>query len=176
MLTAFNKYVPQDEKRVWYLARWRSIWLTILVVLAVLMIVVIITYVNFAIGYLAEKDWVGGQLNYWLLQIFQYVSLLLIVYFVFASLYYFGSAKDTEWNFFSPGSTLATFLGVVTSAGFSFYVNHFDSYNKLYGSIGTIIVLMVLIYFNCIVLLVGFELNSSIDRAEPTLRKIQSDE
>ncbi|MBI1306082.1 MAG: YihY family inner membrane protein [Bacteroidetes bacterium] len=166
MLTAFNKYVHNEGKRSWYAARWRSIWLTVLVVLVTLMIVVIVTYVNITISWLTEKDWLTQQLNYWLLQIFQYLSLFVLIYFVFASLYFFGSAKDAEWSFFSPGSTLATILALITTAGFTLYVNQFNSYNKLYGSIGTILVLMLLIYFNCIVLLVGFELNASIDRAE----------
>jgi membrane protein len=165
LITAFNKYVETAEKRPWYVARWRSIWLTGLITLIILTIVVLVTYVNISIGWLAEKDFLNSKINYWLLLLFQYISLPLLIYFVFASLYYFGSTKQAEWDFFSPGSTLATFLALITTIGFSFYVNNFGSYNKLYGSIGTILALMVLIYFNCIVLLVGFELNCSIDKA-----------
>ena len=48
------------------------------------------------------------------------------------------------------------------SFGFAYYVNHFGNYNRVYGSIGTLIVIMLWIYFNCLVLLVGFELNTSL--------------
>ncbi|MCB0735712.1 MAG: YihY/virulence factor BrkB family protein [Flavobacteriales bacterium] len=166
MLTAFNKYVLTEEKRSWYIARWRSIWLTILVVMVFLAIVIVLRYADITITNMSEKGWVNSGLSNYLFLAFQYFSLVLLVYFIFASLYYFGSAKVAEWNFFSVGSTLATLLCLITTAGFTFYVNNFNSYNKLYGSIGTILALMLLIYFNCIVLLVGFELNSSIDRAE----------
>lgn len=179
MLTAFNKYVERGDKRSWYLARWRSIWLTILIVLIVLSIVLTITYVNISVHWLADKELLGTRFNYWFLYVFQYISMFLLVYLVFASLYYFGSSRQAEWSFFSPGSTLATILAIFTSAIFTFYVNNFNSYNKLYGSIGTIIVLMLMIYFNSIALLVGFELNSSIDRAKelewPRRKKVVED-
>ena len=166
MLTAFNKYAESAEKRSWYSARWRSIWLTALVTSIVLTIVLILAYVDLSIVWLKQKGLVISTFNDWFLLAFQYVSLFLLIYFVFASLYFFGSTKQADWSFFSPGSTLATILALITTTGFVFYVNNFNSYNKLYGSIGTILALMVLIYFNCIVLLVGFELNSSIDKAE----------
>jgi len=166
MMTTFDKYTADHQRRSWYSARARSIGLTVLVAVIILTSVSIITYVNISISWLKKKELVTETLNYWLLQIFQYGSLAFLIYFVYSSLYYYGSSKVAKWRFFSVGSTLATILSLVASAGFTFYVNSFDSYNRLYGSIGTILVLMLFIYFNCIMLLIGFELNSSIDRAE----------
>lgn len=60
---------------------------------------------------------------------------------------------------------MATFLFLISSLGFTAYVNNFGQYNKLYGSIGTVMVLMLWLYFNSISLLVGFELNASIKTA-----------
>jgi membrane protein len=57
---------------------------------------------------------------------------------------------------------LATFLCILASLGFSYFVNNFGKYNALYGSIGTVMVLMALIYINSLVMLIGFELNVSI--------------
>ena len=170
MMTAFDKYAKDHEKRLWYFARLRSIGLTILVALMVLVSVALITYFTLSLSWLKQNDIVTDQMTYWLLQGLQYLSLLALIYFVYSALYYFGSSRVASWHFFSVGSTLATILSLIASVGFSFYVNNFDSYNKLYGSIGTIIVLMLFIYFNCIMLLVGFELNSSIDRAEMPLK------
>ena len=62
----------------------------------------------------------------------------------------------------TPGATLATILSIVSSLAFSFYVESFNTYNKVYGSIGTIIVIMLWMQLNCFILLVGFELNASI--------------
>ncbi|MBO6516559.1 MAG: YihY/virulence factor BrkB family protein [Bacteroidia bacterium] len=166
MMTTFDKYTSDKQRRAWYSARIRSIGLTLLVALIVLAMVAIITYVQVTISWLKNQHLVNDTWNYWILRVFQYSSLLILIYFVYSSLYYFGSSKVAKWHFFSVGSTLATILSLIASAGFTFYVNNFDSYNRLYGSIGTIIVLMLFIYFNCIMLLVGFELNSSVDRAE----------
>ncbi|MFT5723581.1 MAG: membrane protein [Bacteroidia bacterium] len=166
MMTIFDKYALAHQKRSWYLARVRSIGLTLLVALIVLASVSVITIVTISISWLKKQEYVNDQINSILLEVLQYGSVFILIYFVYSSLYYFGSTKVAEWKFFSVGSTLATILSVIASAGFTFYVNNFNSYNKLYGSIGTILVLMLFIYFNCIMLLVGFELNSSIDRAE----------
>lgn len=62
----------------------------------------------------------------------------------------------------NPGSIVATFLMLIFTLLFSWYVTNFGNYNKLYGSIGTILFIMLLIYFNSLVLLIGFELNVSI--------------
>ena len=166
MMTAFDKYAKSHEKRTWYSARLRSIGLTVLVAVILLASVALITYITITISWLKSQDYVNDITNYWMLQILQYASLLILIYFIYSALYYYGSSRVAEWKFFSVGSTLATILSLIASAGFTFYVNNFNSYNKLYGSIGTILVLMLFIYFNCIMLLVGFELNSSIDRAE----------
>jgi membrane protein len=71
----------------------------------------------------------------------------------------------------SAGSTLATVLTIVISIGFAYFVNNFGSYNKLYGSIGSLLVIMLWIYFNALVLLIGFELNASIDNAGVVIKK-----
>lgn len=71
-----------------------------------------------------------------------------------------------KFKFISAGSTLATLLTILLSFGFAFYVNNFASYNKIYGSIGTLIVIMLWLYFNSLVLLIGYELNASIKHAK----------
>ncbi len=166
LMTAFDKYTLSHQKRAWYLARVRSIGLTLLVALIVLASAAVITLVTISISWLKRQEYLTEQFNILLLELLQYGSIFILIYFVYSSLYYFGSSRVAEWKFFSVGSTLATILSLIASTGFTFYVNNFNSYNKLYGSIGTILVIMLLIYFNCIMLLVGFELNSSIDRAE----------
>ena len=71
-------------------------------------------------------------------------------------------AIQKKWRLISPGTTLATILMIVLTFLFSFWVNNFGTYNKVYGSIGTILILMIVIYFNAMILLIGFELNVSI--------------
>jgi membrane protein len=89
--------------------------------------------------------------------------VVLSLYFVGTSLiYYYGSFTKTRWKFITPGSIVASVLSVLTCLLFSSFINHFGNYNKIYGSIGAIIVLMGWMYYNAMVLIIGFELNASI--------------
>lgn len=96
---------------------------------------------------------------------------VVIIFLFFASIsliYHYAPAVQKRWRLINPGSILATFLMILFTLAFSWWVNHFGNYNELYGSIGTILILMLLIYFNSLVLLIGFELNVSIS----SLKKI----
>lgn len=97
--------------------------------------------------------------------------ILVVIYFVTISiLYRYGPATAKKWKFFSAGSWMATILAILTFWGFAFYINNFGNYNKLYGSIGTLIVLMIWLYLNSLIILVGFELNASIDLSKRSIR------
>lgn len=92
----------------------------------------------------------------------KWIVIVLLLFLAISFLYFFAPARKTGFKFFSPGSTLATLLFILTSLGFSAYVNHFGQYNKLYGSIGTLMVILLWLYLNSIAILIGFELNVSI--------------
>ncbi len=74
--------------------------------------------------------------------------------------------KKQNGNLFLQVQHLATILALLTSLGFSYFVNNFGQYNKLYGSIGTIMVVLLWLYFNSFALILGFELNASINNAQ----------
>ena len=80
-----------------------------------------------------------------------------------------------KWRLVSPGAIIATSLSILATLGFSAFLNNFDRYNVLYGSIGTIIALGTLIFLNSLVILIGFEFNVSINslRAMAELRKLE---
>ncbi|MBO7100820.1 MAG: YihY/virulence factor BrkB family protein [Bacteroidales bacterium] len=91
--------------------------------------------------------------------------LLLLTFAILTAvsiIYYYAPAKKQRVGFFSAGSVLATGMFLVLSWGLSLYINNFNNYNLVYGSIGTLLLLMFWVRFNCIVLLVGYELNISI--------------
>lgn len=96
------------------------------------------------------------------IEIFRWIVILALFYFGIAMIYRYGTALKNKFKWITPGATVATILSILTSLGFSFYVNAFNTYNKVYGSIGTIIVLMLWIQLNCLILQIGFELNASI--------------
>ncbi len=92
----------------------------------------------------------------------RWVVVVLLFYTLFSTIYRYGSSTRRKIPFFNSGAMLATFLSILSSWGFSFYVDNFGNYNTLYGSIGTLVVLMIWIQLNCMILLIGFELNAGI--------------
>lgn len=114
-------------------------------------------------GYLFFELWVaqifdfGFELNPWIRLVFFFG----MAYLVSSILFYFGTHRGFS-SFFSAGALATTFLFALTSFGFGVYLDNFAQYNQLYGSIGAILILMLYIWLNAIVLLLGFELNASI--------------
>ena len=100
-----------------------------------------------------------------LLQILRWLVILGLLLMAISLIYYLAPVRQKSFRFFSAGSMLATFLIVITTLGFNFYVDNFSSYNVLYGSLGTLMIVLVWIYINAISLIVGFELNASIRTA-----------
>ena len=98
--------------------------------------------------------------------------IIVILFFACVSyIYRFAPAVYKKWKLITPGSILASVLMILCTYLFSYWVNHFSHYNQLYGSIGTVLIVMVMIYFNSLVLLIGFELNVSIS----TLKEIANE-
>ena len=93
----------------------------------------------------------------------RWVVTILMFFFSISFIYRYAPSVHKRWKLVNPGSILATFLMILFTAGFSYWVSNFSNYNELYGSISTVLILMLLIYFNSLVLLIGFELNVSIN-------------
>ena len=92
----------------------------------------------------------------------RWVITISLFFYSISFIYKYAPSVKKRWPLISPGSILATFLMMATTYVFSFWVNHFNNFNKIYGSLGTIMILMLLIYLNSLILLIGFELNLSI--------------
>jgi membrane protein len=108
--------------------------------------------------------WIGVK-NITIRVIIGYARWIVIVLLFLTSvsfIYRHAPFVNKRWKLITPGSILATTLMLLFTIFFSYWVNRFSNYNKLYGSISTILILMLLIYFNSLVLLIGFELNVSI--------------
>ena len=80
--------------------------------------------------------------------------------------YHFGPRVKKKFKLITPGSIISTCLIIITSSFFNYYISNFAEYNKVYGSIGTLIIILLWMYFNSIILLIGFELNASIFNAK----------
>ncbi len=97
-----------------------------------------------------------------LLKLGRYAFLAVLTFVIISILYKIGTKQIKKLSFVSYGSIFTTLLIGLSSNLFSIYVLKFSKYNELYGSIGTLLVLMVYIWINCIILLLGFELNATI--------------
>ena len=172
MIGAFNATYHSFETRSWLAQRLISTYLVLILTFLIATAIVLIVFSETAIQYLVEFGIMKVNITYYLLIFGKWLIILALFFFAISFLYYFAPAKKTEWKFFSAGSTLATILCIVISLGFSFFVNNFGQYNKFYGSVGTLIVLLLLMYFNAIILLIGFELNASIKDAHLEKKKI----
>lgn len=97
-----------------------------------------------------------------LIELGRYIFLCLMILFTTSILLRFGIKQRHKPKFFSVGSVFTTILIIISSYGFGIWVVKFSKYNELYGSIGTLLILMFYIWINCILLLLGFELNAII--------------
>jgi membrane protein len=102
----------------------------------------------------------------------RWIVIILLFFYSVSFIYRHAPSVDKKWRLLNPGSILATLLMLLFTWFFSYWINNFATYNKLYGSISVIIILMLLIYFNSLVLLIGFELNVSIS----SLKRLADDE
>ncbi|MEL6865978.1 MAG: YihY/virulence factor BrkB family protein [Bacteroidota bacterium] len=139
--------------------------------IAIQMVFIIVLLVTIAVVMIILGDWLLWLLSeYWStgwlyntsLDILRWLLVISLFYFGITMIYRVGVPARKKFRLFSPGATLATLLSLITTLIFSLYVDNFGNYNKLYGSIGTIIVIMLWIQLNALVLLIGFELNASI--------------
>ncbi|HIA36851.1 MAG TPA: YihY/virulence factor BrkB family protein [Flavobacteriales bacterium] len=165
MINAFNtsyKTAPRSALMQRLIALLLTVILSSLLITAILLII----FSELAMDFLIHKGLLNIDITYFLLIIGKWVTILALIFSAISFLYYLGPSKESRWRFISAGSTLATMLTIVTSLGFSYFVNNFGQYNKLYGSIGTLMVIMLWLHFNSAILLIGFELNVSIDKAK----------
>lgn len=173
LMVAFNKSSLIVETRTWLKQRLVALILTLIIVLSVIICIAAMAIGELLLTYLKEELHYKGNMTYYLIQFTRW-ALLGILYFITVSiLYRYGPAHSKKWKFFSAGSWLATILAFLTIWGFSYYINNFNSYNKLYGSIGTLIVIMIWLYLNSLILLVGFELNASVDLSKRSIKIIR---
>lgn len=162
MMTGFEKsYLKTFKKRGPVRRRVLAIGLTFLLGFLLIASVVLIILGNLIIGWLSDYiklDWFGEVS----LSLLRYLTIFALFYSGISILYRYGASVRKRFSFFTPGTTLATILSLLSSKVFSWYVENFATYDKLYGSIGTIIVVMLWIQLNAMILLAGFELNASI--------------
>ena len=165
LIEAFNASYHIRENRPIIQQRILSLGLTLLLSFMLIIAMGLIIFGKFAVSYLTEykliTQYAGGLILYG-----KWFTILLVLWLGISVLFHLGPSIKSKWKLFTPGSILATLGIIITSIGFNYYINHFSQYNKIYGSIGTLMIILIWMYFNSIILLTGFELNASIANAK----------
>ncbi|MBB6113102.1 membrane protein [Mucilaginibacter lappiensis] len=173
LMKAFNKSSLITDRRSWIKRRGVALGLTMAISLALIIAIGIMIAGQGLIS--SIRHHLDSKSHFWIYPIFllRWIVIIVIFFVTVSFLYRYAPAHKKKWKFINPGSILATGLAVLTSLGFSYYINNFSSYNKVYGSIGTLIVVMLWMYLNSLILLIGFELNASIELSKRNIRIVK---
>lgn len=155
-----SKHIIQKRAyfRQYFVALGMSILLSILLLITVAAIVIFEVFI--------QKTKIQDVLsdNIPIIQMSRYIFLIIMILITTSILFKFGIKRDAKRSFISIGSVFTTILIILSSYFFGIWVIKFSKYNELYGSIGTLLVFMFYIWINCMILLLGFELNAIIEK------------
>ncbi len=170
LIKAFNSCYSTQEKRGFFKTRLTATALTVMLAFVLFLAIILLIIGQFALDFIMEFQLANLEgFEVFLIISVRFVVMFLVFFIAISFIYYFGPAVHYNWHFFSIGSLIATLSSLLTSYGFSYYITNFGTYNKLYGSIGALIGLMVWIYLISNILLVGYEINASVHQAHRTV-------
>jgi membrane protein len=158
LMRSFNKKRKTGfQRRLGIHQRWIAIKLIVII------FGLLIAYLLLLISQGAILKWLVKS-EFWInvIAYTRWILIILLIYFIIGFIYRHAPAVHKRWKFNTPGTILATFLSMLSTLGFSLYFDNFGKFNAVYGSIGSIMLVMVIIYVNSLSLLIGFELNVSI--------------
>lgn len=162
IIRTFDRSIQQQKAFIFH-QRWRAIQLTAILILLVLGSSIALIGQEQLLKLLKNLFNIRSQsLPFW--NFLRWLVIIALVFYGIAFTYKYAPSVTKRWKLVSPGSLLATFLTLITTLIFSYWVSLFanSNYNRIYGSIGTVLILMLLTYINSLILLIGFELNVSI--------------
>ena len=169
LIKTFNSCHKVRENRSFYETRLIALILTLLFFVVAIVAIVLSAVGDFTINLMLEYN-LFKDVEYYTIMLFKLLILFVSFYLAISSIFYFAPVIHNKWTFISSGSIISAIGCVAISLAFSYYINNFSTYNKLYGSIGILIAYMGWIYFISTIILIGFEWNTSIDIAIKKLR------
>lgn len=166
IMDALNRAYDVQEGRPFWKVRGTAILLTMGLSLFILVSMVLLIFGPQLGNWIASLVGLGNVFEVaW--NVLRWPVIVLLLILAMALIYYFAPDVEQRWKWITPGSVFAVIVTIAVSLGFSFYVNNFGSYNKTYGSIGTVIVFLTWLYLTGFVILVGGEINAEIEHAAP---------
>lgn len=156
--TSYHITIARSFIRQYLISILLSLVLSLILIITVASIVVSEVFIQ----KIQLQQYIGDTISW--IQVSRYVFVILMILITTSVLFKFGTKQTSKIPFISIGSVLTTILIIISSYFFGIYVVKFAKYNELYGSIGTLLVLMFYIWINCMILLLGFELNATINK------------
>jgi len=172
MILAFNATYHTVETRPWFERRLIALLMVVILFTMINTATALIIFSNVIVRKLVVMEVMRIGLTYYVLYVGKWLTILALIFSAISFLYYYAPSRKTRWKFYSPGSTLASLLVILTSLGFSAFINSYNRFNEFFGSIGTLMIIMIWLYLNALVLLIGFELNASIKNAKLDLDEL----
>jgi membrane protein len=166
LIRSFNLTYKTNENRGFIKERVIAVALNFLLTFVLLIAFVAFILGNFVVKMLTKEGLIEYNFTYYLTKSMTYLSIFSVFFFTISIIYYYAPAIHKRWKFFNAGSITASILTISVTNIFSYYLVNFASYHKIYGSIGSLIALMVWLYFIALILIVGFEINASIDQVK----------
>lgn len=157
--------IPIDETRPFWKAKLVSLGLTIGTIVLLIMATVLVFISDLVIRKVARQYDTLGMV---LLKLLGYAAVpmsLAIMAIAFAFVYRYGPSRWSPGKPIMPGAILAAISWAFISNGFRYYVSHFGNYNRVYGTVGTFIVLLLWLYLSSLIMLVGDQLNATVGEA-----------
>lgn len=172
IIGAFNTSIMVKEVRNFWQVQWISLVLLGIVSFTVIIAIGLMTFYQFFLNFFYNHGYIHSSLIYNLIVVGNWIIQVAIIYFTFSFIYFFAPYSGaSRYRLFSSGATFATLLFMISYLLFNYYAANFAQYNALYGSIGTLILFMLWLYFIAFILLLGFELNASIKAGNLKLNK-----
>jgi membrane protein len=162
MMHSFDKAHEHYKKRNAFQNRWVALKITLLISLLFLFSLLLIVLGQEIITLISTLFHIHSKITQLALNVVRYVFIVLMFFFSISLIYYYGPNTKKKYKFISTGATVATILSMLVSIFYSYYVSNFSRLNVIFGSIGTIMLLMIWLNINAFVLLIGYEINASI--------------
>ncbi len=164
ILSGLNEAHHLEKRGHWLLMRAMSMLLMVVFSLFLIIAVLLIVFSGTVLDWLTAEGLVALA-DLPLIQAVRWVITLLLLFTTITALYNAADFTKDRWRFITPGAVATTGLIVLTSIAFAWFATSLSSYNRLYGSLGTLLLLLVWLNVNCFLLIIGFDLNTVLNKA-----------
>jgi membrane protein len=160
LITALNIAYEEKERRGFFKLNLLALGLTVALVLGGLVVIALVAVLPAAVQLIGL-----GYIAKWLLLVLEWPLLVVVVMFGLAAIYRYAPAREKpQWRWVSPGAIAATSLWIIGSIAFTIYVANFNSYDKTYGSLGGVVILLTWLYLSALVVLLGAAINAQSEK------------